>query len=78
MADVIPPKDFQNLKEQLSRMRTDRDRLRLVTQAAGSFKFTCDLVSELIAVAHYGEVPRGVIIVGKYAVTAFCFIILTL
>jgi hypothetical protein len=56
MSEIIPAKDFENLREQLSRMRTDRDRLRLITQAATSFKFTCDLVADLVSVAHYGEV----------------------
>ncbi len=41
MADLIPKKDLDNLKEQLNKMPKDKDRIRLVTAAAESFKFNC-------------------------------------
>jgi len=55
MADLIPKKDLDNLKEQLNRMPKDKDRIRLVTAAADSFKFNCAQVKQLVDVQHFGE-----------------------
>ncbi len=41
MSDAIPEKDLANLKEQLNNVRGDRDRLRLLTQAASNWNFEC-------------------------------------
>ncbi|KAL6071667.1 hypothetical protein QOT17_006099 [Balamuthia mandrillaris] len=51
----ISKKDLDNLKEQLDHMPRDKDRLRLVTAAAESHRFTCEQVKELVEMQHFGE-----------------------
>jgi len=55
MADLIPKKDLDNLKEQLNRMPKDKDRIRLVTAAADGFKFNCAQVKTLVDIQHFGD-----------------------
>eukprot|EP01099_Mayorella_cantabrigiensis_P003138 TRINITY_DN2437_c0_g9_i1.p1 TRINITY_DN2437_c0_g9~~TRINITY_DN2437_c0_g9_i1.p1 ORF type:complete len:116 (-),score=37.05 TRINITY_DN2437_c0_g9_i1:463-759(-) len=56
MANLITRKELDDLKEQLTRMPTDKDRLRLMNRTASAgFRYTCENVKELIEVQHFGE-----------------------
>eukprot|EP00005_Dracoamoeba_jomungandri_P006021 CAMPEP_0174262400 /NCGR_PEP_ID=MMETSP0439-20130205/12952_1 /TAXON_ID=0 /ORGANISM="Stereomyxa ramosa, Strain Chinc5" /LENGTH=89 /DNA_ID=CAMNT_0015347099 /DNA_START=8 /DNA_END=273 /DNA_ORIENTATION=- len=55
MSGTISEKELKDLREQLSRVAGDRDRLRLVTAAAEGHKFTCAQVQQLVEAQHFGD-----------------------
>merc|ERR1711879_156044 len=54
----INDKELDDLREQLDRMRTDKDRLRLINTAADSFLWSTEQVKKLIGMQHYGDAQR--------------------
>merc|ERR1711879_159643 len=61
MSDDMRPitrKELDDLKEQLTRMRTDKDRLRLINVTAEQFQFTTEEIVEVVEHQHYGDAQR--------------------
>eukprot|EP00164_Ancoracysta_twista_P011576 GFYU01017880.1.p1 GENE.GFYU01017880.1~~GFYU01017880.1.p1 ORF type:complete len:139 (-),score=40.19 GFYU01017880.1:340-720(-) len=54
--------EYDGLKEQISRQRTDKDRMRLIKNIAENYSITCQQAKEIIDLQHMsdGKVDAGV------------------